>query len=238
MLEILLCFCYNKFMSYHIDTGLIKDKFAVDCECPLCEIKKVVEAQLVHEFLNDAVMEDRTRIEVGKLGFCEKHFDMLLARPNKLSVALQLETRVKVLQKEYGQITSVGTALKTAKELENHYKTCVICKYLEQSMVKYYKTIAQMFATQKSFTKTLISSKGFCMHHYAELLRYSKHAGAFAKEYVKLLSSTQTRNIERLQTELKWFCDKHDYRNANEPLGTSEDILPRFRTKVYGKKAD
>ena len=62
-------------------------------------IKKVVEEQLVHEFLNDAVMEDRTRIEVGKLGFCEKHFDMLLSRPNKLSVALQLETRVKVLQK-------------------------------------------------------------------------------------------------------------------------------------------
>ena len=30
-------------MAYHIDTGLIKEKFKVDCECPLCEIKKIVE---------------------------------------------------------------------------------------------------------------------------------------------------------------------------------------------------
>ena len=74
-------------MGYHIDTGLIKDKFKVDCECPLCEIKSVVEEQLLHEFLNDAVMEEKIRLQVGKLGFCEKHFDMLFSRPNKLSVA-------------------------------------------------------------------------------------------------------------------------------------------------------
>ena len=56
-------------MAYHIDTGLIKEKLKVDCECPLCEIKKVVEEQFLYEFLNDAVMEDNTRIKVGEEGF-------------------------------------------------------------------------------------------------------------------------------------------------------------------------
>ena len=225
-------------MSYHIDTGLIKDKFAVDCECPLCEIQNIVEEQLLHEFLNDAVMEDDSRIKVGKLGFCSRHFDMLFARQNKLSVALQIRTRLEVLQKKFGVFTSVNSAIKSAKELEESHKTCIICELTEQSMVKYYKTIAQMYAKEASFVKTLISSKGFCMHHYAELLRYSKCASVFAKDYVKIISQVQTNNIERMQEELKVFCDRHDYRNANEPLGDAETALPRIRTKLYGKKYD
>jgi hypothetical protein len=76
------------------------------------------------------------------------------------------------------------------------------------------------------------------MHHYAELLRYSKSAGFGVKEYVSLISGVQNRNIERLYGELKVFCDKHDYRNANMPLGSAETALPRTRTKLYGKKYD
>ena len=105
-------------------------------------------------------------------------------------------------------------------------------------MIKYYKTIAQMFAKEKDFFRTLISSKGFCMHHYAMLLKYAGSASVFAKDYVNLLSGVQIRGIDRVDADLKKFCDKHDYRNANEPLGSAETALPRIRTKLYGKKYD
>ena len=204
----------------------------------MCEIQKIVEEQFLHEFLNDAVMEDNTRIKVGKLGFCDKHFDMLFSRPNKLSVALQVRTRVDRLQAQFGEVKSVKQALKYAKEIEKANSTCVLCDYIEDSMTKYYKTIAQMYANEKDFYKMLISTKGFCMHHYAELLKYSKCASVFAKNYVNTLSGVQIRNIERVQTDLKKFCDKHDYRNALEPLGTAETALPRMGEKLYGKKYD
>ena len=225
-------------MAYHIDTGLIKEKFKVDCECPLCEIKQIVEEQFLHEFLNDAVMEDNTRIKVGKLGFCAKHYDMLFSRPNKLSVALQIRTRIEKLKEKMKEVKSAGAAIKLSKELESASETCVICDLVEESMVKYYKTIAQMYLREKEFYKTLLKSKGFCMHHYAELLKYSKSATFASKEYVSLISGIQNRNIERLESELKVFCDKHDYRNANMPLGSAETALPRTRTKLYGKKYD
>jgi hypothetical protein len=225
-------------MAYHIDTGLIKEKFKVDCECPLCEIKQIVEEQFLHEFLNDAVMEDNTRIKVGKLGFCAKHFDMLFSRQNKLSVALQIRTRIEKLKESMKDVKSAGAAIKLANTIEKASETCIICDLVEESMVKYYKTIAQMYIREKEFYKTLLKSKGFCMHHYAELLRYSKSAGLGAKQYVALISDVQNRNIERLEGELKFFCDKHDYRNAMEPLGSSETALPRTRTKLYGKKYD
>jgi plasmid stabilization system protein ParE len=146
-------------MRYHIDTGLIYEKFKEDCNCPLCEIQKIVEEQFLYEFLNDAVMEDNTRIKVGKKGFCEKHFDMLFSRQNKLSVALQIGTRVDKLLPTIGETNSVKSALKQAQTLENESTTCVICDLVEESMVKYYKTIAQMFAREMDFVKTLISSK-------------------------------------------------------------------------------
>jgi hypothetical protein len=220
-------------MGYHIDTGLIFEKYKENSECPLCAIKKVVEEQFLYEFLNDAVMEDNTRIKVGKLGFCERHFDMLFARPNKLSVALQIGTRLEKLQDLFAPIKSVGSAKKVADKLDKSLTTCVICDYVQESMVKYYKTIAQMFIREPDFYKTLISCKGYCMHHYAELLRYSSNAGFASKEYITIISENQNRNIKRLQGELKTFCDKHDYRNALMPLGSAETALPRIRNKFY-----
>ncbi len=223
-------------MAYHIDTGLIKDKFKVDCECPLCEIKKVVEEQFLHEFLNDAVMEDNTRIKVGKLGFCARHFDMLFSRQNKLSVALQIGTRVEKLSSLIEQTKSVKAGVKQAEAIKKASTTCAICDYTEESMIKYYKTIAQLFQNEKSFLKTMLATKGFCLEHYAELLKYSKYAGFMAKEYVGVLTGIEQRHLKRLSDELKAFCDSHDYRNAGKPLGNAETALPRMRTKLYGKK--
>ena len=222
-------------MAYHIDTGLIKDKMKVDCECPLCEIRKIVEEQFLFEFLNDAVMEENTRLKVNALGFCERHFDMLFSRQNKLSVALQISTRVDTILKGIETVKSVKSAKKQADALDKSSTTCIICDLTQESMVKYYKTIAQMFTKEPSFYKSLLATKGFCLKHYAELLRYSSHAGFMAKEYVELLSGLQKRNMERLQGELKSFCDKHDYRNALTPLGSAETALPRMGEKLYGK---
>ena len=225
-------------MGYHIDTGLIKEKFNTDCECPLCEIKKIVEEQFLHEFLNDAVMEENTRIEVARNGFCAHHFDMLLARQNKLSVALQIDTRADILSNYTRKITTAKEGKKIAEQIARTQTTCVICSLTEKSMVKYYKTVAQLFNKEKDFIKTLISCKGFCLNHYAELLSYASYAGFMKNEYVSVLSSAQNRNFDRLRGDLKAFCDKHDYRRANEPLGSAETALPRMRIKLYGDKTE
>lgn len=224
-------------MAYHIDTGLIKEKFKVDCECPLCEIKAIAEEQFLHEFLNDAVMEDGMRGKVNKLGFCAKHYDMLIARQNKLSVALQISTRLDtILDKILLDVDNVKAAQKQVQKLEDAQKTCIICNLTEDSMEKYYRTIAEMYKREPNFRNQFNESKGFCLHHYTELLKYAKHAGSMAGEYVKALSEIERKNLFRIKAELKIFCDKHDYRNARMPLGNAETALPRTRIKMYGKR--
>ena len=57
-------------MNYHIGTMLIDENFDGGCECPICRIKKRVDERLTEQYLGEGVMEDHTRTEVNKLGFC------------------------------------------------------------------------------------------------------------------------------------------------------------------------
>lgn len=64
-------------MNYHIGTSLILQEFKPSCECPLCKIEKIVEENILFQFLNDAVMEDRhprpreqTRVSARTISTC------------------------------------------------------------------------------------------------------------------------------------------------------------------------
>ncbi len=225
-------------MKYHIDTGLIKDEFSKNDGCPLCRIKSIIEEQLLYEFLNDAVMEDSTRAKVNKLGFCQKHFDMLFARPNKLSLALQAHTRLNAITNLFKTPKSYKSAKKQSQDILSLQKTCIVCDFREDSMVKYYKTVAQLFLGEKEFRSILMRGSGFCFEHYSMLLKYSNSAGFLTKEYLDAISSVQNKAIEKIKENLKVFCDKHDYRNANKPLGSAEKALTETREIFYGKKND
>ena len=225
-------------MKYHIDTAIIKDKFSTSDNCPLCQIKSVIEEQLLYEFLNDAVMEDNTRIQVNKLGFCSQHFDMLFSRQNKLSLALQASSRLSAIEKLFYLNKSFKGAKKQSELILASQKTCIICDYINESMIKYYKTVAQLFLGEKEFRPILMRSKGFCFEHYPMLLKYSNEAGFLTKEYLETIGEVQNKAIKRLKENLKTFCDKHDYRNRNKPLGNAERALSDTREMLYGLKKD
>lgn len=222
-------------MNYHIGTALILQEFNPSCECPMCKIEKIVEENILFQFLNDAVMEDDTRARVNKLGFCADHFDMLFARQNKLSVALQAITRTNTLKKELFA-KDAKSAKKTADALRKLTSTCIVCDIVNDHMVRYAKTLAQLYAKESAFRTQLLSTKGFCMKHYASLLEHADCAGLKTKAYLADLCGLQDKHVERMVGELQWFCDKHDYRNREKPLGSSADALPRIRVKLYGEK--
>ena len=222
-------------MNYHIGTSLILQEFKPSCECPLCKIEKIVEENILFQFLNDAVMEDDTRARVNKLGFCADHFDMLFARQNKLSVALQSITRTNALKKEIAA-KDAKSAKKAAESLKKLTSTCIVCDIVGDHMTRYAKTVAQLYANEGDFRDRLLSTKGFCMKHYAMLLEHSACAGGRAKSYLADLCALEKRHLDRMTDELQWFCDKHDYRNREKPLGASADALPRIRVMLYGEK--
>ena len=222
-------------MQYHINTGLIHEKFNSECDCPLCEIEKIIEDGIVYEYLNDAVMEDDTRIHVNKTGFCKEHFDLLFQGKNKLSLALQISTRTDEMLKLFDKPVS---AKKRSDKLLHSIQTCAICEHINESMVKYYKTIAQMFDNEPDFYKKIIDTNGFCVKHFAYLVKYSSYAGKFKKEYLEVLFNVEKRSLETTKSHITDFCYSHDYRNAGKPLGDAKTALSDMRRKLYGRYDD
>ncbi len=222
-------------MKYHINTDLILEKFNRNCDCPLCEIEKKVEEQFIYEFLNDAVMEDSTRIQVNKSGFCDNHFDKLFEDQNKLGLALQVASRITAQKKLFNPVSPFH-AKTQAKLIEKERKSCVICDLIEESMKKYYKTVAEMYYNEPDFYNSLLSTNGFCTHHYAMLIKYSSYAKRLKKDYIELLSKIQQMSISSIIGNLQEFCFSHDYRRTGIPLGEAERALKKTREKLYGKK--
>ena len=222
-------------MKYKISTHLIVQEFNDKCDCPLCQIKQIVEENTLHEFLNDAVMEDGIRNKVNKLGFCAHHFDMLYSRQNKLSLALQSVTRTLFIDNLITEIDNPKKALKQVDDIKEATSSCIVCEIINEHMDRYYRTIAEMFYNEDDFKSVLTSTHGFCLDHYVKLLENSKFAKSKEKDYLLTLSKLEKDNLKLLEKDLQWFCDKHDYRNREKPLGSASDVLPRTRVRYYGK---
>lgn len=223
-------------MQYHISTGLIVKHFENPCECPLCSIEKIVENNICRELLADGCMDDDVRAIVNKKGFCEKHFDLLFSMPSKLGLALQSDTRLKTLRKTVlEKPLNANKAKKQAKKIAETRKTCAVCDYTEDEMIKYYKTIAQMYAGEPTWRETLLNCSGFCLKHYGKLLEFSNYAFLKTKNYLADLYEIQTKKLDKNAELMQGFLNRHDYRNLGKPLGESQKTLPLYRAFFYGE---
>ena len=76
----------------------VSEVFAPKDGCPICRMVSTLEEHLVEYITGAAMMEPDVRQETNRTGFCPEHFRMMLARRNRLSVALTMESHLKELQ--------------------------------------------------------------------------------------------------------------------------------------------
>lgn len=223
-------------MQYHISTGLIVKHFEQNCNCPLCEMEKIVETNICRELLADGCMDDDVRKQVNEMGFCLKHFEQLYEMPSKLGLSLQMTTRMNTIFKVVRQPKSLKDAKKQSKQLLKELESCIVCDFTAKEMIKYYKTIAQLYSNEQEFKAMLKNSNAFCLKHYAKLLEYAQYAGFSQKEYLSTLYEIQNKRLKKSVQLLNDFSNRHDYRNLGKPLGEATTALPRIKSDFFGKK--
>ncbi|MBR2336441.1 MAG: hypothetical protein IKA61_00645 [Clostridia bacterium] len=224
-------------MHYHIGTMLIDENFDGKVECPVCRIQKKIDERLTEQYLGEGVMEDDTRKEVNKLGFCLHHYSKLYASHSKLGLALQVSTRLNTVMANVDKAKNAKSAKKQAENLLNLGKTCVVCKYLENHMVRYYKTIAQVYDNVASFKQRIKSTPGFCLEHYAQLLNYSSFAGKKQEEYLADLYEVESNLLNNLKGSIDDFCIHNDYRNIGKPISKeAKESLKNASCVFYGEE--
>ncbi len=214
-------------MNYHIGNLLIYQEFNDKNECPLCQIRKIIEDRLINQYLNEKVMEPTCRKIVNAKGFCLQHQKIMHSRESKLSLALQNSTRMETVISSMKSMKDKKQILAQAELLEKQTQTCAICDDVEDTMTRYAMTVAQMYYAEEKFKGILLGTKGFCMYHYAQLLKHSDCAKSKQVEFANLIYELQKANMEKSIADLLWFCDKNDHKNINAPWRGCENALAR-----------
>lgn len=241
-------------MKEQIYTIPVNEAYETGSECPLCFLEKRLEDEALEYALGAAMMEPDYRVKSNETGYCNKHFERLNSMPNKLGLALVLETHLEQIRKtvkECGDAVQKSAEQKSGLFKKTHKQQvisnaaaetgkinsgCMVCEKVSHTMERYIEVLFFMWNTDAGFRKKFEASKGVCMHHFEKLIRlapkYLKEDKA--AEFVSILFEKQNKELERLQEEIHRFTLKFDYRNKDMELGTAQDAPSRLLQKIGG----
>lgn len=227
---------------YTIPVNEAFDEAAKDGLCPFCHMKKRLESDRVAYTLGASMMEPDAREITNMTGFCDRHFDMLFHMPNKLSLALVLDTHLQ----------SVRSRLETSKPSFDDKKSglfkkkdggnsvlsatidsvvsgCAICNNINMTMERYIDVFFYMWDTDADFKKKFDACTGTCLVHFSELIKKSEKylSASKAKVFAGELYEKQKALLDALQEDVHKFTLKFDYRNQDMPWGTAKDAPKR-----------
>ena len=222
------------------------DAFKEDCECVLCHLHQKLEKDSVDFVLGPSYMESDIRGFTNEHGFCKIHFMQLYAEPNRLGVALMMESHMKKIREDLKAKTKRGPkaarfSMKKqaqAEGLSDYTKPlledCYICQRVEDFFTRYLDTLFYLWKKDPDFKEKLKASKGFCLQHFGQLYDLApKHLNQSQLEvFTKDLVTVQEENFDRVIEDIEWFITKFDYRFSNEPWKNSKDAVVRSIGKV------
>lgn len=244
-------------MKDKIYTIPVNEAFDESSECPLCSLKKRLEDEAVEYALGAAMMEPDYRVMSNEKGYCNKHFGMLFKKPNKLSLALTMDTHMQELQKKIDALTNAALEDKEKKssffkkEKDSHLnealrpfkesvQSCLICEKLDYTMERYVRVFFQMYKEDREFREKTEKSKGFCLVHFTYLLEEGKKhlSQNDFKNFSLWLCEKEKAELERVHRDVHNFTLKFDYRNHATAWGSEKDGPERGVQKISGYITD
>ena len=123
-------------MRYDITNIPVAEVFEERDGCPICRLRDQLEQRVVEYITGAAMMEPDIRIQTNRKGFCIDHYRQMLARRNRLSVALMLESHLDEMEKEiFAGLPLVGKSPRK-QEMAAARRTddCWICSQMGDTM--------------------------------------------------------------------------------------------------------
>lgn len=229
-------------MKEKIYTIPINEAVESGSECPFCLIEKKLEKESIEYTLGAAMMEPDYRILCNEKGFCKTHASLLFAEPNKLSLALVLDSQLEAFRKKYDAeekklspkkgLFKKQDAPSAFCELCKH--SCVICDKINSTLDRYGEVFFYMWKNDDTFRQKILESKGFCMPHLYFLAELSQKHLHNPESFIKPMYEKQKKELLRIQEEIHLFTLKFDYRNKDLPWGKAKDAPLRTLEKNVG----
>ena len=238
-------------MREQIDTIPVSEAFETEGECPFCHLERQVEQKAIRYAFGPGAsyMEPDVRGATDKMGFCRAHYKKCYDYGNALGNALVMQTYMVGLQKELEAqlddfVMPDKKGLFSRKQQEElpllawakkKNSTCFLCNKIDYNMNRYYATFFHL-TKEPEFRAKVESGKGFCMHHFAQLLEAAREhlPNNQIEWFYNTVNRLMKENLARVQGDLDWFIAKYDYRNASAPWKESKDAVSRAMQKLKG----
>ena len=198
--------------------------------CPLCRLRDEVERSTVDFILGGAMMEPEVRKVTNEQGFCKVHFEQMLGQKNKLAVALLLDSHLAELD---GLLAPGGFLKRSLSQkfplAREKTEDCFVCRRVQWGMEHLLDTFCQTWQKERAMKEKFASQETLCLPHYAMLCSAAEKSLG-KKDAAPLIAAAAevTRNgLTELRSDVAWFCQKHDYRNASADWGSAKDSVER-----------
>ena len=205
----------------------VNDVFLPKEGCPFCRMRDMLEDRMATYITGAAMMEPDVRVETNRLGFCTEHFNQILARGSRLSVALILES---LLQTVHDEVFPAGKAQpkKAAAAVHSREEHCFVCENIEKNTAHLLDSTLKLWQTDEEFRQLYSQQPYICLRHYGQVLQA---AAKMPKKNLVLFEEVTTglakRYLEELNADVTHFCRMFDYRNAGGDWGNSKDSIER-----------
>ena len=239
-------------MKEQIHTIPLTEAFTTEDECPFCYLHRQIEHRAIRYFAGPSAsyMEPDVRAITNRHGFCPDHMQKLYDYGNPLGNALMLQTYYEsVLRQLHTQLKNLQQPAKKGllprkkavsttpiwEDIQQQVDDCAICRRVEESMQRHYRVFFSLLK-EAEFRQAVQGSKGFCMHHFAQLLQQAQDhlPGAYEAWFYDTVYALMAENLLRVKADLDHLICKYDYRNADLPWGNAKDALQRAMQKMAG----
>lgn len=214
----------------------VHDVFLPKDGCPFCRMRDMLEDRMATYVTGAAMMEPDVRVETNRLGFCEEHFNQILARGSKLSVALILESLLHEVEE---QVFPEGrnAAKKAAQAVDARQHSCFVCENLKQNMQHLVENTLKLWQSDPEFRELYAAQPQICLKHYGMAMQAAQKLPRKEQPVFEAETARLTRNyLNEVAGDVTHFCRMFDYRNAGGDWGNSKDAVERAIAFLTSRK--
>ncbi len=226
-------------MRQDICTIPVSEVFEVNDGCPICRMRETVEKRIVEYIMGAAMMEPDVRIETNKLGFCERHFDMMLESRGRLQLALILESHIDEISKKIFEKKLFNSSSKKGDKAKKLSDSCFVCSKVDWGFENMIKTLFLSYENDKEFRAMFDGQSVICLKHYEYLINSPerKNLKKYSSEFDKNLTRITGNYTKALHEDLQKYVSMYDYRanKENPDWGTSRDSVERSIAFLNGR---
>ena len=212
-----------------------------ECGCPFCKLYRRLQRDELDIILGASMMEPDIRIKTNELGFCNKHFGMMLSRKRMLGMGLILESHLAEVKKKVGARSLLkDPSAASMASIEKLNGDCYVCGRIKKNLDAMISTAVYLYENDDDFRIKFKKQPYFCLPHYTALIGYAsrKMNKKLFREMFGAAQEVENKYVETLEKDVSWFCKKFDYRYDEEPWYNSKDSVQRSIKFLTGSEED